>query len=105
MADKTKAPDFKGWGDLCDPKLQGQDLHAPEAHDPARHGVRHGRRSVRAYADLEKYQGILDKVADKLIECKANIKAYWKGGDDLGDDAVWRNRCIGNLGFNRLQAV
>jgi len=36
-----------------------------------------------AYSDLDKYQGILDKVADKLISCKENIKAYWKGGDDL----------------------
>jgi len=24
MADKTKAPDFKSWGDLCDPKYAGK---------------------------------------------------------------------------------
>ena len=42
-----------------------------------------GEDPFAAYADLDKYQQILDKVADKLISCKDNIKAYWKGGDDL----------------------
>ena len=30
-----------------------------------------------------RYQKLLDAVADKLIACKSNVKAYWKGGDDL----------------------
>ena len=42
-----------------------------------------GEDPFAAYADLDKYQAILDKVADKLISCKDNLKAYWKGGDDL----------------------
>jgi spermidine/putrescine transport system substrate-binding protein len=36
-----------------------------------------------AYGDLGKYQEILDKVTDKLIACKDNVKTYWKAADDL----------------------
>ena len=65
-----------------------------------------GEDPFAAYADLDKYQSILDKVTEKLIACKDNIKAYWKGGDDLvGDDAVGRNRGVRDLGFHRLQAL
>jgi spermidine/putrescine transport system substrate-binding protein len=42
-----------------------------------------GEDPFAAYSDLDKYQAILDQVAEKLIACKDNIKAYWKGGDDL----------------------
>ena len=42
-----------------------------------------GEDPFAAYDDLEKYQEILDKVAEKLIACKDNIKTYWNAGDDL----------------------
>src|SRR3546814_8606529 len=42
-----------------------------------------GEDPFAAYADLKKYQSILDQVVDKLIACKDNVKTYWKGGDDL----------------------
>jgi spermidine/putrescine transport system substrate-binding protein len=83
MADKTKAPDFKGWGDLCDPAYKGKTSMRLKRTILLGTAFSMGENPFDAYSDLEKYQGILDKVADKLIECKANIKAYWKGGDDL----------------------
>jgi spermidine/putrescine transport system substrate-binding protein len=83
MADKTKAPDFKGWGDLCDPKYKGKTSMRLKRTILLGTAFAMGEDPFAAYADLEKYQGILDKVADKLIECKANIKAYWNSGDDL----------------------
>jgi spermidine/putrescine transport system substrate-binding protein len=83
MADKTKAPDFKGWGDLCDPAYKGKTSMRLKRTILLGTAFSMGEDPFAAYSDLEKYQGILDKVADKLIECKDNIKAYWKGGDDL----------------------
>lgn len=83
MADKTKAPDFKGWGDLCDPKYAGKTSMRLKRTILLGTAFDMGEDPFAAYADLAKYQQILDKVAAKLIACKANLKAYWKGGDDL----------------------
>ena len=83
MADKTKAPDFKSWGDLCDPKYAGKTSMRLKRTILLGTAFDMGEDPFAAYADLDKYQKILDKVAKKLIACKSNIKAYWKGGDDL----------------------
>ncbi|MEP0234831.1 MULTISPECIES: extracellular solute-binding protein [Stappiaceae] len=83
MANKEMAPDFKGWGDLCDPKYKGKTSMRLKRTILLGTAFAMGEDPFAAYADLDKYQEILDKVADKLIECKGNIKAYWKGGDDL----------------------
>ncbi|MEW7006248.1 MULTISPECIES: extracellular solute-binding protein [unclassified Lentilitoribacter] len=83
MADKTKAPDFKGWGDLCDPQYAGRTSMRLKRTILLGTAFSLGHDPFAAYSDLDKYQSILDQVADKLIECKSNIKAYWKGGDDL----------------------
>ena len=83
MADKTKAPDLRSWSDLCDPKYQGKTSMRLRRTILLGTAFAMGEDPFAAYNDLDKYQQILDKVADKLIACKDNIKAYWKGGDDL----------------------
>jgi spermidine/putrescine-binding protein len=83
MANKTMAPDVKAWGDLCDPAYKGKTSMRLRRTILLGTAFDMGEDPFAAYADLDKYQEILDKVADKLIECKDNIKAYWKGGDDL----------------------
>ncbi len=83
MADKTKAPDFKSWADLCDPKYKGKTSMRLKRTILLGTAFAMGEDPFAAYADLQKYQSILDRVAEKLIACKDNIKAYWKGGDDL----------------------
>ncbi|MBL6929029.1 MAG: extracellular solute-binding protein [Rhodospirillales bacterium] len=83
MVDKTKAPDLKGWGDLCDPKYKGKTSMRLKRTILLGTAFAMGEDPFAAYADLSKYQEILDKVAVKLIACKDNLKAYWKGGDDL----------------------
>ena len=83
MADKTKAPDFKSWADLCDPKYKGKTSMRRKRTILLGTAFAMGEDPFAAYADLDKYQAILDKAVDKLIACKDNIKAYWKGGDDL----------------------
>jgi len=83
MADKTKAPDLKSWADLCNPAYEGKTSMRLKRTILLGTAFSMGEDPFAAYSDLDKYQGILDKVAEKLIECKGNIKAYWKGGDDL----------------------
>lgn len=83
MANKSIAPDFKGWGDLCNPKYAGKTSMRLKRTILLGTAFAMGHDPFAAYADLDKYQSILDEVAAKLIDCKSNIKAYWKGGDDL----------------------
>ena len=83
MVDKTKAPDVKSWGDLCDPQYKGKTSMRLKRTILLGTAFAMGENPFEAYSDLDKYQAILDKAVDKLIECKDNIKAYWKGGDDL----------------------
>ncbi len=83
MADKSKAPNFKSWGDLCDPAYAGKTSMRLKRTILLGTAFSLGEDPFAAYSDLTKYQSILDRVAEKLIACKANIKTYWKGGDDL----------------------
>jgi len=83
MADKSMAPELAGWDDLCDPKYKGKTSMRLKRTILLGTAFAMGEDPFAAYADLDKYQQILDKVADKLISCKENIKAYWQGSDDL----------------------
>lgn len=83
MADKSKAPDIKGWGDLCDPAYKGKTSMRLRRTILLGTAFAMGEDPFAAYSDLDKYQQILDQVADKLIACKDNLKTYWQGGDDL----------------------
>ncbi|WP_374367318.1 extracellular solute-binding protein [Dongia sp.] len=85
MVDKSKAPEIKSWGDLCDPKYKGKTSMRLKRTILLGTAFAMGENPFEAYADLAKYQQLLDKVADKLIACKDNLKAYWQGGDDLAN--------------------
>jgi spermidine/putrescine transport system substrate-binding protein len=83
MADKSKAPEVKSWADLCDPKYKGKTSMRLKRTILLGTAFAMGEDPFATYSDLDAYQKLLDKVADKLIACKENIKAYWTGGDDL----------------------
>jgi len=83
MADKSKAPEIKSWSDLCDPQYKGKTSMRLRRTILLGTAFAMGEDPFAAYADLGRYQAILDKVVDKLIACKENVKAYWQGGDDL----------------------
>jgi spermidine/putrescine transport system substrate-binding protein len=83
MVDKSKAPDFKSWADLCDPKYKGKTSMRLRRTILLGTAFAMGEDPFAAYSDLGKYQQLLDRVAEKLIACKDNVKAYWQGGDDL----------------------
>lgn len=83
MADMTKAPDVSGWDDLCDPAYKGKTSMRLRRTILLGTAFAMGEDPFALYSDLDAYQELLDRVAETLIECKENIKAYWQGGDDL----------------------
>lgn len=83
VADISKAPNVKGWGDLCDPQYKGRTSMRLKRTILLGMAFSLGKDPFAAYSDLGEYQKLLDEVTDKMIACKDNIKTYWKGGDDL----------------------
>lgn len=83
MTNMELAPNIAAWGDLCDPEYKGKTSMRLRRTILLGMAFDMGEDPFAAYGDLAEYQIILDKVADKLIACKDNLKAYWSGGDDL----------------------
>lgn len=83
VADITKAPNVKGWGDLCDPQYKGRTSMRLRRTILLGTAFSLGKDPFALYADKAAYQKMLDEVTEKLIACKSNVKAYWNGGDDL----------------------
>lgn len=85
MVDVTKAPDIKNWSDLCDPKYKGRTSMRLKRTILLGMGFSMGFDPFALYADKAKYQDMLDKVTEKMIACKSNVKTYWTGGDQLSN--------------------
>ncbi|MCR9089171.1 MAG: extracellular solute-binding protein [Rhodobacteraceae bacterium] len=83
MANMTEAPDVAGWDDLCDPAYAGKTSMRLKRTILLGTAFAMGEDPFAMYSDLDQYQDLLDRVAETLITCKENIKAYWQGGDDL----------------------
>lgn len=83
MANKKEAPDAKSWADLCNPKYKGRTSMRLRRTILLGTAFSMGMNPFELYADQAAYKDMLDKVAEKLIACKANLKTYWTGGDDL----------------------
>ncbi|WP_246191425.1 extracellular solute-binding protein [Aureimonas leprariae] len=83
MADTAKAPGPHGWEDLCDPKYAGRTSMRLRRTILLGTAFAMGKDPFAAYADLDGYRTLMRQVGDKLVACKANVKTYWNGGDDL----------------------
>jgi spermidine/putrescine transport system substrate-binding protein len=83
MADVSKAPDVDSWDDLCDPQYAGRTSMRLRRTILLATAFAMGKDPFALYADPAAYQAMLDEVAETLIACKANVKTYWQGGDDL----------------------
>lgn len=83
VVDKTKAPDVKGWGDLCNPEYKGRTSMRLRRTILLGMAFSLGKDPFALYSDRDAYQKMLDEVTDKMIACKDNVKTYWNGGDDL----------------------
>ena len=81
--DVTKAPDVKGWDDLCDPAYAGRVSMRLRRTILLGTAFAMGKDPFALYSDPDEYQKMLDEVEAKLIECKSNVKTYWEGGTDL----------------------
>lgn len=83
IVDISKAPDAKGWSDLCDPRYKGRVSMRLKRALLLGMAFDMGKDPFAAYHDPDAYQKILDELEPKLIACKANVKTYWTGADDL----------------------
>jgi len=83
VVDKTKAPNVTDWLDLCDAQYAGKTSMRLRRTILLAMGFSLGYDPFALYADKQAYEKMLDEVANTMIACKDNVKAYWVGGDDL----------------------
>ncbi|MCB5409077.1 extracellular solute-binding protein [Pseudogemmobacter faecipullorum] len=83
VVDKTAAPDVKDWADLCKEEYKGRTSMRLRRTILLGMGYSLGYDPFALYADVPAYTAMLEKVAEKMIECKANLKTFWAGGDEL----------------------
>ena len=83
VVDTKKAADVKDYTDLCNDSVAGKVSYRLKRPTLIGFAFAMGMDPFAAYTDEAKYQEILDKVQEKLIECKPNVKTYWEGGDAL----------------------
>ena len=73
----------KDYTDLCDPAVAGKVSYRLKRPTLIGFAFALGEDPFAAYGDEAKYKEIMGKVEAKLTECKANVKTYWGGGDEL----------------------
>jgi len=83
IVDKAKAGSVTDYANLCDAAVSGKVSYRLKRPTLIGFAFSMGLDPFAAYNDPAAYQEILDKVEAKLIDCKANVKAYWSGGDAL----------------------
>ncbi|MFT7369959.1 MAG: spermidine/putrescine transport system substrate-binding protein [Alteromonas macleodii] len=69
--------------DLCDKSVSGNVSYRLKRPTLIGFAYSMGLDPFAAYSDLVAYQGILDQVEETLVACKANVKTYWDGGDEI----------------------
>lgn len=73
----------KDYTDLCDPAVAGKVSYRLKRPTLIGFAFAMGMDPFAAYGDADAYGEIMSKVEAKLIDCKANVKTYWGGGDEL----------------------
>lgn len=69
--------------DLCGAPVAGKVSYRLKRPTLIGFGYAMGLDPFAAYGDAAAYQSILDQVEETLIACKANVKTYWGGGDEI----------------------
>ncbi|CUH69328.1 Putrescine-binding periplasmic protein precursor [Thalassovita autumnalis] len=83
VVDTAKASSVKDYTDLCNADVAGKVSYRLKRPTLIGFAYSMGLDPFAAYGDEAAYAEIMGKVEDKLIECKANVKTYWGGGDEL----------------------
>ncbi len=71
------------FSDLCSDSYKGKVSYRLKRPTLIGFAFDMGEDPFAAYNDPVKYAQILQKVEQRLIACKDNVKAYWSGGDAL----------------------
>jgi spermidine/putrescine transport system substrate-binding protein len=90
--------------DVCGAGLDGKLSY--RAKRPVLLGIAFGMKMdpFAAYGDTKKYQDIMEKAGDKMIECKKNVKFYWDGKDQLVE-GIRSGALVGGLGWDSIAAT
>ena len=83
IVNRATSADITDYTDLCKPAYAGKVTYRLKRPTLIAFAFAMGEDPFAAYSDVEKYTQIMEKVGAKLTECKANVKAYWSGGDAL----------------------
>ncbi|MEP2978135.1 MAG: extracellular solute-binding protein [Lentilitoribacter sp.] len=83
VVNTAMAGTVKDYTDLCNADVAGKVSYRLKRPTLIGFAFAMGMDPFAAYGDADAYKGILDKVEAKLIECKANVKTYWDGGDEI----------------------
>ena len=83
VVNTEKATQIIDYIDLCDESVSGNVSYRLKRPTLIGFAYAMGLDPFAAYSDLEAYQGILDEVEETLVACKANVKTYWDGGDEI----------------------
>lgn len=83
VLDTKKAGMVKDYTDLCSDEVKGKVSYRLKRPTLIGFAFAMGEDPFAAYGDKDAYQAIMDKVQEKLISCKSNVKTYWEGGDSL----------------------
>lgn len=77
------APNVQDYIDLCSADVAGKVSYRLKRPTLIAFAFSMGLDPFEAYGDADAYKDIMSKVEAKLIECKANVKTYWSGGDEI----------------------
>ncbi|MBB5723717.1 spermidine/putrescine transport system substrate-binding protein [Loktanella ponticola] len=83
VVNTAEAGDVADYTDLCNDAYAGKVSYRLKRPTLIGFGFAMGLDPFAAYDDEAAYQGILDQVEETLTACKANVKTYWDGGDEL----------------------
>ncbi|MCB5161197.1 extracellular solute-binding protein [Marinomonas algarum] len=83
VVNRADAADIKDYTDLCNAAYEGKVSYRLKRPTLIGFAYAMGEDPFAAYSDEDKYQQIMDKVGQKLMDCKDNVKTYWSGGDAL----------------------
>lgn len=83
VTNTAMAGSVKDYTDLCNSDVAGKVSYRLKRPTLIGFAFSMGLDPFAAYNDPEAYKAILDQVEAKLIECKANVKTYWDGGDEI----------------------
>ena len=83
VLDASAAVGVKDYVDLCGADVAGKVSYRLKRPTLIAFSFSMGMDPFAAYADKAAYEALMAKVEAKLIACKANVKTYWSGGDEI----------------------